>query len=175
MVRDTEIYDAFAVDKEKGFRLLMDTYQRPVYFFIRRMVVVHDDAEDVMQETFIRMYRTLENFRRECSLQTWLFKIATNECSRFLRQKDLGQSDLQDELVSKLMASEYIDYDDEMAVKFQNAILLLPEKQRIVFNLRYYDEMDYTEISKITDLSVDSLKANYHYAKEKIKNYILNS
>lgn len=174
MTNDEEIYKTFSTDKEKGFRLLMNTYQKPVYYFIRRMVVVHDDAEDIMQDTFIRMYRTFDRFRHECSLQTWLFKIATNECLRFLQNKNMEQTELQEELTTKLMASEYIDYDNEMAVKFQHAILNLPEKQRLVFNLRYYDELEYQEISKITDTKVETLKANYHYAKENIKKYILN-
>ncbi len=174
MINDEEIYKTFSTDKEKGFRLLMNTYQKPVYYFIRRMVVVHDDSEDIMQETFIRMYRTFDSFRKECALQTWLFKIASNECLRFLHSQNMEQAELQDELTNKLMASEYIDYDNEMAVKFQNAIISLPEKQRLVFNLRYYDELEYSEISKITDMKVETLKVNYHYAKENIKKYILN-
>jgi RNA polymerase sigma-70 factor (ECF subfamily) len=174
MTNDKEIYKEFDTDKEKGFRLLMNTYQKPVYFFIRRMVVDHDDAEDIMQETFISMYRTFDRFRQECALQTWLFKIASNECLRFLHRQKIEQTDLQEELATKLMASEYVDYENEMAVKFQNAIISLPEKQRLVFNLRYYDELEYSEISKITDTKVETLKVNYHYAKENIKKYILN-
>lgn len=155
--------------------MLMETFQQPVYWHIRRMVVSHDDAEDVLQETFIRIFRYLGDFRAESSLATWIYRIATNECIRFLnRRKEMAVSteEVQEELMGKLMASEYVDYDNEMAVKFQQAILTLPEKQRVVFNLRYYDDLSYEEISKITGSKVETLKSNYHFAKEKIKEYM---
>lgn len=155
--------------------MLMETFQQPVYWHIRRMVVSHDDAEDVLQETFIRIFRYLSDFRAESSLATWIYRIATNECIRFLnRRKEMAVSteEVQEELMGKLMASEYVDYDNEMAVKFQQAILTLPEKQRVVFNLRYYDDLSYEEISKITGSKVETLKSNYHFAKEKIKEYM---
>lgn len=155
--------------------MLMNTYQEAIYAYIRRMVVMHDDAEDVMQETFIQVFRNLNQFRRESSLSTWIYKIATNECIRFLNWKkghDLPSEDINGELLNSLRASDYIDYDNKMAVKFQEAILQLPDKQRIVFNLRYYDELEYTDISNITGTKVDTLKVDYHYAKEKIKNFM---
>ena len=141
-------------------------------------VVSHEDAEDILQEVFIRIFRHLPQFREESSLGTWIYRIATNECLRFLnmrKEQAVSAEEVQEELMNKLMASDYVDYENEMAVKFQQAILMLPEKQRIVFNLRYYDELEYEEISRITDTKVDTLKVNYHYAKEKIKEYMVNN
>ena len=168
----------YASDPKKGFKMLMDNFQVPIYNYIRRLVVSHEDAEDVLQEVFIRVYRNLDQFRGESSLSTWIYRIATNESLRLLNtRKDeeaIPAEEVQEELIGKLKASDYIDYENELAVKFQEAILSLPEKQRLIFNLRYYDELDYEEISRILDSKVDTLKVNYHYAKEKIKEYILN-
>ena len=156
----------------------MDKFQEPIYYYIRRLVVSHEDAEDVLQEVFIRVYRGWEQFRGESSLSTWIYRIATNESLRLLNarknEEAIAAEEVQEELMNKLKASDYIDYENELAVKFQEAILSLPEKQRLVFNLRYYDELEYEEISRILDSKVDALKVNYHYAKEKIKEYILN-
>lgn len=175
MINEDKIREACAKNPDKGFRMLMEAFQQPVYWHIRRMVVSHDDAEDVLQETFIRIFRYMGDFRAESSLATWIYRIATNECLRFLnhrKEQALSTEEIQEELIGKLMASEYVDYDNEMAVKFQKAVLMLPEKQRIVFNLRYYDDLSYDEISKITGSKVETLKANYHFAKEKIKEYM---
>lgn len=174
MINDEEIYQLFQKNKEQGFRMLMNYYQKPLYFFIRRMVVVHADAEDVMQETFLRVFRNMTSFRRECSLKTWIYKIEANECSRFLQHKNVSEIALQEEWASQLPTSEYVDYENEMAVNFQKALWTLPEKQRLVFNLRYYDDLDYSEISRITNIKVENLKVDYYYAKEKIKKYLLN-
>lgn len=175
MINEDKIREACAKNPDKGFRMLMEAFQQPVYWHIRRMVVSHDDAEDVLQETFIRIFRYLGDFRAESSLATWIYRIATNESLRFLnhrKEQALSTEEIQEELIGKLMASEYVDYDNEMAVKFQKAVLMLPEKQRVVFNLRYYDDLSYEEISKITGSKVETLKANYHFAKEKIKEYM---
>ena len=137
----------------------------------------HEDAEDVLQEVFIRVFRHLDQFRNESSLSTWIYRIATNECLRLLnsrKEEVISAEDVQEELMSKLKASDYVDYEDELAVKFQEAILTLPEKQRIVFNLRYYDELEYEDIARVLDSKVETLKVNYHYATDKIKEYILN-
>lgn len=177
-MNEDRIRETCLKDPERGFRLLVEKFQSPVYWHIRRMVVSHEDAEDVSQETFIRIFRHMEDFRNESSLQTWIYRIATNECLRLLnrRKEELVSSEeVQADLMNKLMASEYVDYDNAMEVKFQQAILRLPEKQRLVFNLRYYDELKYEEISQITDTKVDTLKANYHFAKEKIKEYMINN
>ena len=178
MIHEDIIRETCRTDLEQGFRLLLEKFKSPMYWHIRRMVVSHEDAEDVLQETFIKVFRYLDDFRYECSFSTWLYRIATNECLRLLdKRKDhvVSSEEMQTDLVEKLMASEYVDYDDAMEVKFQKAILTLPEKQRLVFNLRYYDELKYEEISKITDTKVETLKANYHFAKEKIKKYMINN
>ena len=154
MINEDKIREVWASNPERGFKLLIDFFQQPIYWHIRRLVVSHEDAEDILQEVFIRVFRHLPQFREESSLGTWIYRIATNECLRFLNMR-------KEQAVS--------------AVKFQQAILMLPEKQRVVFNLRYYDELEYEEISRITDTKVDTLKVNYHYAKEKIKEYMINN
>jgi len=177
MTKEEEIYQACISDKERGFRMLLSAYQEPIYFFIRRMIVSYDDAKDVMQETFIRVFRSLNQFRNESSLTTWIYKIATNECIRFMnrrKENTISSEEINEEALNSIKASEYIDYSNEMAVKFQKAILRLPEKQRLVFNLRYYEALEYSEISKITGTKAETLKVDYHYAKEKIKNYMTN-
>ena len=164
--------------EEKAFRLLVGKYSERLYWHIRKIVIGHEDAEDVLQEVFIRIFRHIDQFREESSLSTWIYRIATNESLRLLNSRKeegvVSAEDVQEELMSKLKASDYIDYENELAVKFQEAILSLPEKQRLVFNLRYYDELEYDEIARVLDSKVDTLKVNYHYAKEKIKEYILN-
>ena len=179
MVNEDKIREVCASNRERGFKMLMDSFQEAIYNYIRRLVVSHEDAQDVLQEVFIRVFRHMDQFRNESSLSTWIYRIATNESLRLLNsRKDEGtisSEEMQEELIEKLKASDYIDYDNELAVKFQEAILGLPEKQRLVFNLRYYDELEYEEISRILDTKVDTLKVNYHYAKEKIKEYIINS
>ena len=177
MINENKIREACASNRERGFKMLMDSFQVPIYNYIRRLVVSHEDAEDVLQEVFIRVFRHLDQFRNESSLSTWIYRIATNECLRLLnnrKEEVISAEDVQEELMSKLKASDYVDYEDELAVKFQEAILTLPEKQRIVFNLRYYDELEYEDIARVLDSKVETLKVNYHYAKDKIKEYILN-
>ena len=178
MINENKIREACASNRERGFKMLMDSFQVPIYNYIRRLVVSHEDAEDVLQEVFIRIFRHIDQFREESSLSTWIYRIATNESLRLLNSRKeegvVSAEDVQEELMSKLKASDYVDYENELAVKFQEAILSLPEKQRLVFNLRYYDELEYEEIARVLDSKVDTLKVNYHYAKEKIKEYINN-
>ena len=178
MKEEKEIKELCAVDAEKGFRLLVHHYQTLIYWHIRRLVVSHDDAKDVLQETFLRVFKSFDSFRSESSLTTWIYRIATNECLRWLekrKEEQLSDEEMQQELLDKLMASEYVDYEQAMEVKFQKAILLLPEKQRLVFNLRYYDELSYEAISRIVGSKVETLKVNYHLAKEKIKEYMIHN
>ena len=178
MINENKIRQIYKSNREQGFRLLVEYFQEPIYYYIRRLVVLHEDAEDVLQEVFIRIFRHIDQFREESSLSTWIYRIATNESLRLLNSRKeegvVSAEDVQEELMSKLKASDYIDYENELAVKFQEAILSLPEKQRLVFNLRFFDELEYDEIARVLDSKVDTLKVNYHYAKEKIKEYILN-
>ena len=178
MDEEKDIKACFETDPEKGFRRLVHRFQQPIYWHIRRMVVSHDDAKDVLQETFVRVFKNLNEFRFECSLSTWIYRIATNECLRWLNKRKeecISAEEVQQELINQLMASEYVDYDQAMEVRFQKAVLSLPEKQRLVFNLRYYDEMSYEDMKEVTGSTVESLKSNYHLAKEKIKQYMINN
>ncbi len=178
MTDEKEIKDSCDKDLKQGIKLLMGRYQEPLYNHIRRLLVSHEDTQDALQETFVRVFRSWKTFRGDSTLSTWLYRIATNESLRILNakkdEKNLSDNELQNELIVKLETAEYLDYEDAMAVKFQKAILSLPEKQRLVFNFRYYDELDYDEIAEILDTKVETLKVNYHYAKEKIKSYIIN-
>ena len=160
--------------REEGFRMLMKEYGHALYWHIRRIVVGHDDAEDVLQETCIKVLNGIHAYRGDGSLATWLYRIATNEALQHLRrQTHLFQSidDLGEQLTQKLQAEAPID-GYELETLFQKALLTLPTQQRIAFNLRYYDELSYEEIARITGKSEQSLKTNYHYATQKVKNYI---
>ncbi|RGM46186.1 MULTISPECIES: RNA polymerase sigma factor [Bacteroides] len=178
MINEDKVRQTYISNRERGFKMLMDYFQEPIYHYIRRLVVLHEDAQDVLQEVFIQVYRHWEQFRNESSLSTWIYRIATNESLRLLNNRKnretISTEDVQEMLIDRLRASDYIDYENELVVRFQKALLRLPEKQRVVFNLRYYDELEYEEIARILDTKVDTLKVNYHYAKEKIKEYILN-
>ncbi len=172
---DEEILKIAHVDKEKGFKCLIERYQEPLYWHIRRMLAGHDDAEDVLQETFFRAYRHWDSFKGESKLSTWLYKIATNEVLRFIekhKQRMISLDDMEHEGVSELPDSDADDETDERLLWLQKAIRQLPEKQRLVFNLRYYDELDYAEIAEILNTQVETLKTNFFYAKENIKKYI---
>ena len=162
--------------RDKGFRMLMDTYKEKIYWYVRRLVVSHEDAEDILQETFINAYNYAGSFKGSSLLYTWLYRIATNECIRFFRQEK--RKGIRKVAVSEKLANEMKDVDPECSeailVKFQEAIQQLPRKQQIVFTMRYYDELNYDEMSAILKTSVGSLKTNYHYASEKIKEYLKN-
>ncbi|MCK5703831.1 MAG: sigma-70 family RNA polymerase sigma factor, partial [Cyclobacteriaceae bacterium] len=158
-----------------GFNLLVRKYQQKMYWHIRKMVIDHDDADDLVQEVFVKVWKHIGNFREDAQLYTWIYRIATNECLNFLRKKRirlfLPIHDVQNELAEKLDSSPYID-GDEIQLKLQKALLKLPNKQRMVFNMKYFDEMKYEEISEITGTSVGSLKANYHHAVKKIEKFL---
>lgn len=179
MIDEEEIKKICTKDLKQGIKMLMNCYQESLYNHIRRLLVSHEDTQDALQETFVRVFRSWNTFRGDSSLSTWIYRIATNESLRILNSKkskaNISAEELQNVLIGKLKTAEYIDYDDVMTVKFQEAILSLPEKQRLVFNLRYYDDLSYDEIAEILDSKVETLKVNYHYAKEKIKNYIINN
>lgn len=171
---DTEIVSALKEDTGKGFRMLMAKYKEPVYWHIRRLVVSHDDAQDAAQETFVRVFRSFRQFKGECPLGAWIYRIATNEAMRVLERRRGGRLSLDDPEAGTdaLMADGYVDYSDIEAVKLQKAILSLPARQQLAFNLRYYDELGYDEIAAITGSTAANVKANYHIAKEKIIKYM---
>ena len=163
--------------KEQAFTAIIRKYQEKLYWHIRRMVVDHDDANDVLQNVFIRVWNGLENFREDSQLYTWLYRIATNESLTFLEQQKkraaVSLSDVETGLSNKIKADKYFD-PNKLEWKLQLAIQQLPEKQRLVFSLRYYDEMPYEEMSRILETSEGALKASYHHAVKKIEDYIKN-
>lgn len=171
---DKELVWLTAKDPEKGFRHLMAKYKEAVYWHIRRLVVAHEDAQDATQETFVRVFRSLSDFKGECTFRSWIYRIATNEALRLLsryKEERVSLDDSSGEL-SNLMADEYVDYSDLETVKLQKAILTLPAKQQLAFNLRYYNDLGYDEIAGIIDSTVDGAKSNYHIAKDKIVKYM---
>lgn len=163
--------------QNRALSLLIDTYQKKMYWQIRRIVISHDDADDALQNTFIKAWQNLNNFNENSSLFTWLYRIATNEALQILRkkaqEKNISYDDISNYLSNTLKTDPYFKGDD-IQRKFQEAILKLPEKQRIVFNMRYYEEISYEEMAKILDTSEGALKASYHHAVKKIEEYLLN-
>jgi len=176
---DTELLQQFKnpATKERGFTAIIKKYQEKLYWHIRRIVVQHEDANDVLQNMFIKVWNALDNFREDSQLYTWLYRIATNESLTYLDQQkkraSVSLSDVENGLSNKLKADRNYD-STKIEWKLQLAMQQLPEKQRIVFNLRYYDEMPYHEMSKVLETSEGALKASYHHAVKKIEDYILN-
>jgi len=174
---DTTLLAAFAIEatRERAFTLLLKRYSERLYWHIRRMVVSHDDADDVLQNVSVKIWRGLSNFREDASLYTWMYRIATNEAISFieLRKKRATQTLDQSEstLSNRLVAEKGFD-ERKLEWKLQQAIHSLPTKQQLVFNLRYFDEMPYEEMAGITDTSVGALKASYHHAVKKIEQFI---
>ena len=158
-----------------GFNLLMDKYQGKVYWVIRRMVIDHESSDDIAQETFVKVWKNLDKFKGESKLYTWIYRIATNEALTHLRKKKrrffLPIGDVENELRSTLEADTYYG-GDEIQLKRQKAILTLPEKQRLVFNMKYFEELKFREIAEVLEVTVGSLKAQYHHAVKKIEKYL---
>lgn len=162
--------------QSKAFKLLIDTYKERLYWHIRRIVLNHDDADDVLQNTFIKVFGNIEGFKGNSKLYSWMYRIATNESLTFLQSKSrkLGVSneELQSKLVENLRSDVHFD-GDEIQLKLQQAIATLPEKQKLVFNMKYFQEMKYEDISEILDVTVGGLKASYHLAAKKIESFLL--
>lgn len=156
------------------FTEIVNRFREPIYWFVRRRLVSHHDADDVVQEVFIRAYRSLDTLRDGEAVRPWLYRIAANEISRFFTSRYRNETELTDELSQQLTQGEYVDFDNAMAVTFQKALLTLSEKQRMVFELRYYNELPYEEISQICDTSVNTLKTTYHIARQKVTDYIIS-
>jgi RNA polymerase sigma factor (sigma-70 family) len=177
---DIELLEQFKIDatKERAFTAILKKYQEKLYWHIRRMVVEHEDANDVLQNMFVKAWKGLENFRADSQLYTWLYRIASNESLTFLEQKKkrttVSMSDDDGGLSNSVRADNGFD-DNKLEWKLQLAVQQLPEKQKAVFNLRYFDEMPYAEMSEVLDTSEGALKASYHHAVKKIEDYILNN
>lgn len=157
--------------RERAFAELVKQYSQPLYWQIRRLVLSHDNADDVLQNTFVKAWMNIDSFQGKSQLSTWMYRIAINESIDFLRrQRNVSTLDIDDapNVANQLMNDDYFDGDEAQAM-LQQAIAKLPEVQRTVFNLRYYDDMKYSEISKILNTSVGALKASYHIAVKKIK------
>lgn len=163
--------------KEKAYTAIIKKYQEKLYWHIRRMVVDHEDANDVLQNVFIKVWKGLQNFREDSQLYTWLYRIATNESLSFLEQQKrrstVSFGEVEEGLSNKVKADANFDAT-KLEWRLQVAIQQLPEKQRVVFNLRYYDEMPYEEMSRVLETSEGALKASYHHAAKKIEEFIKN-
>ncbi len=160
---------------ERGFGLLMGQYQERLYFHIRKLVIDHEDANDVLQNCFIKVYKNIHNFEGKSKLYTWMYRIATNEAITFLNKKKRKATTSIDEgenhLINVLEADSYFE-GDRVTILLQAALKTLPEKQRLVFNMRYFDEMRYRDMSEILETSIGALKASYHHAVKKIEKYL---
>lgn len=160
---------------DEGFKMLVSNYQESLYCHIRRMVHLHEDANDVLQNTFIKVYKNIYGFKRESKLFTWMYRIATNESINFLNKKKKHKKNDSEEslqiLENSLKADQYFD-PNEINIELQKAISTLPDKQKSVFTMRYYDDLTYQEMSQILETSVGALKASYHHAVKKIESYL---
>lgn len=161
--------------QSKAFEMLINTYKERLYWHIRRIVLDHDDADDVLQNTFIKVFRSIDGFKGDSKLYSWMYRIATNESLTFLKQKSrklgVNSEALQERMANNLQADVYFE-GDEIQYQLQQAIATLPEKQKLVFNMKYFEELKYEEISEILETSVGGLKASYHHAVKKIESYL---
>ena len=174
---DNELIDLFKQGENSNyaFNLLVKKYQEKIYWHIRKIVINHEDADDVAQNTFIKIYKNLNNFRKDSQLFTWIYRIATNEAISFIKSKKrrlfLPIVDVEKGLANKLTDDPYFD-GDELNLKLQQAVLKLPQKQRLIFNMKYFDELKYKEIADILKTSTGALKASYHHAVKKIEKFM---
>ena len=177
MVEEKELLAALQSEqlKETAFRSLISKYKERLYWHIRKIVISHDDADDVLQNTFIKIYRNIHNFKAESKLFSWMYRIATNESISFInkraKQNNIDVSELQYKMVENLEADVYFD-GDEMQLKLQKAVATLPQKQQLVFNMKYFDDMKYKDIAEVLETSIGALKASYHHAVKKIETFL---
>lgn len=159
----------------RAFEVLVNTYKERLYWHIRRIVLNHDDTDDVLQNTFIKVFKNIDGFKGDSKLFSWMYRIATNEALSFLKKKSkimgVGDGAFQEKLVSNLQADVYFE-GDAIQLKLQEAIATLPEKQKLIFNMKYFEELKYNEISEILDTTVGGLKASYHLAVKKIEAHL---
>lgn len=173
-IDDNDIYTSMRRNPESGIRMVMQKYSEPVYWHARRLLVSHDDAQDAVQETFIKVYRSFHSLKEAKALRSWIYRIATNEALRFIERNKTPRllTESIDDSATDIAAADYTDYTDLEAVKLQKAILSLPPKQQATFNMRYYNEMEYQQIAEAMETTVSTVKVNYHLAKEKIIKYM---
>ena len=161
--------------REAAFKKLVQEYQRPLYNLIRNIVLNHDDSDDILQNTFIKIVQNIEKFKGESKLFSWMYRIATNEALTFMKSKaqknKISNEQLQLKMIENLTSDVYFD-GDEIQLKLQKAISILPEKQQLVFKMKYFEELKYEEISEILGTSVGALKASYHFAVKKIEDFL---
>ena len=161
--------------QNEAFKKLIQEYQKPLYYHIRNIVLNHDDADDVLQNTFIKVFSNIQNFKGESKLYSWMYRIATNESLSFIEQRakkqGISTEEIQTKMINRLESDVYFE-GDEFQLKLQKAIATLPEKQQLVFKMKYFEELKYENISEILDTSVGALKANYHHAVKKIEDYL---
>jgi RNA polymerase sigma-70 factor (ECF subfamily) len=164
--------------QNEAFKELVQCYQEPLYYHIRNIVLNHDDTDDVLQNTFIKVFSNIGNFKGESKLYSWMYRIATNESLTFIEQRAKKQGisnlELQQKAILNLESDVYFE-GNEIQIKLQKAIANLPEKQQLVFKMKYFEDMKYENISEILDTSVGGLKANYHHAVKKIEEYLKNN
>ncbi|CAM1348850.1 RNA polymerase sigma factor [Tenacibaculum crassostreae] len=163
--------------KETAFKQLVSQYKERLYWHIRKIVISHDDTDDVLQNTFIKIFKNIDGFKGDSKLYSWMYRIATNESISFInkkaKEKNIDISDYQQQLVSNLNSDLWFT-GDEVQLILQKAIATLPQKQQLVFNMKYFEEMKYEEISDVLETSVGALKASYHIAVKKIEHFIKN-
>ena len=155
----------------QGFKILLQDYQERVYWAIRKIVINHEDANDITQDVFVKVYASITKFRGDSQLYTWVYRIAVNESLTFMNKKKRYSTEDDTILQETLKAGSYVD-GNEIEMKLQAALLKLPEKQRLVFNMKYFDDLKYEQIAQITNTSVGALKASYHHAIKKIEEFI---
>ena len=176
MVSDKELLDHYKVNPESGFQKIVEKFQERIYWQIRRLVKNHEDSADVMQNVFIKVWKALPEFREEAALYTWIYRIAFNESHTFLSKESKKKTvDLDPPIFENAVEVNSQNYSpEEIEILFNKAIETLPEKQKLVFNLKYFDELKFTEIEEMLGTSVGALKASYHLAVKKIEEYLKN-
>ncbi len=176
-INDKDIIASINTRKEDGFRMLVEKYREPLYYHIRRILILHEDTDDALQNTFLKVWENISGFRADSSIYTWIYRIATNEALAILRkinrEKIIETGVLEYLQANSKDAGTWFD-GDAAYVKLINAVVSLPEKQQLVFNMRYFEQMKYNDISKILGTSVGALKASYHHARKKIEEYLKN-
>lgn len=174
-IPDEEILNLIQQNIDKGFRLLLKEFQQPVYYHVRQMVYNHEDANDITQNAFIKIYKNIGKFEGKSKLFTWIYRIATNEALNFIQQKarknHVNYEDVAYEMSKNLEADAFFN-GDEAELKLEQAVAQLPEKQRLVFKMKYFENMKYGEISEVLETSVGALKASYHHAVKKLESFL---